>query len=90
MQHQLDMDLCWHENPAAKALHGLLPQHKACADLKGALLVALQTALGAMFATYNVRADRLTVLKTSFPEELILTGRAPAGAPKVISMVAFR
>lgn len=50
----------------------------------------LQTALGAMFGTFNVRADRLSVLKTSFPEELILTGRAPEGAPKVISMVAFR
>jgi hypothetical protein len=43
-----------------------------------------------MFATYNVKADRLTVLKTSFPEELELTGRSPATAPKVISMVAFR
>lgn len=50
----------------------------------------LQTALGAMFATYNVKADRLTVLKTSFPEELELTGRSPATAPRVISMVAFR
>ncbi|KAF8056432.1 hypothetical protein HT031_006289 [Scenedesmus sp. PABB004] len=48
------------------------------------------TAAGAMFASYNVRADRLTVLKTSFPEELMLTGRAPAGAAKVISVVAFR
>ncbi len=43
-----------------------------------------------MFATYNVRADRLTVLKTTFPEELILTSRAPKAAPKVISVVAFR
>jgi hypothetical protein len=43
-----------------------------------------------MFATYNVKADRLTVLKTSFPEELELTGKSPAAAPKVISMVAFR
>lgn len=43
-----------------------------------------------MFATYNVKADRLTVLKTSFPEELELTGKSPATAPKVISMVAFR
>lgn len=53
-------------------------------------VAALQTAAGAMFGTFNVRADRLSVLKTSFPEELILTGRAPEGAPKVISMVAFR
>jgi hypothetical protein len=53
-------------------------------------VAVLQTAAGAMFGTFNVRADRLTVLKTSFPEELILTGRAPEGAPKVISMVAFR
>lgn len=43
-----------------------------------------------MFGTYNIKADRLTVLKTSFPEELILTGRAPPTAPKVISLVAFR
>jgi hypothetical protein len=43
-----------------------------------------------MFATFNVKVDRLTVMKTSFAEELILTGRAPAGSPKVISVVAFR
>uniref|UniRef100_A0A383W183 Pherophorin domain-containing protein n=1 Tax=Tetradesmus obliquus TaxID=3088 RepID=A0A383W183_TETOB len=48
------------------------------------------TALGAMFATYQVRADRLTALKTSFLEELMLTSKAPAGSPKVISVVAFR
>jgi hypothetical protein len=43
-----------------------------------------------MFATFNVKADRLSVLKTSFVEELILTGRAPSNASKVISVVAFR
>lgn len=43
-----------------------------------------------MFATFSVKADRLSVLKTSFPEELILTGRAPSAAPRVISVVAFR
>lgn len=53
-------------------------------------LLDAQTAAGAMFATYSIKADRLTVLKTSFAEELILTGRSPSTAPKVISMVAFR
>lgn len=52
--------------------------------------VHLQTAQGAMFAAYNVRADRLTMLKTTLPEELILTSKSPSTAPKVISMVAFR
>jgi hypothetical protein len=77
--------------------------HRSCVDTRAdtsvltrcpvpsrAPCVSLQTALGAMFATFNVKADRLTVLKTSFPEELILTGRAPSTAPKVISLVAFR
>jgi hypothetical protein len=49
-----------------------------------------QTSLGVMFAAYNVRADRLTVLKTSYPEELMLTSRARSGTPRVISAVAFR
>eukprot|EP00878_Enallax_costatus_P015146 GHUV01015858.1.p1 GENE.GHUV01015858.1~~GHUV01015858.1.p1 ORF type:complete len:328 (+),score=61.50 GHUV01015858.1:609-1592(+) len=53
-------------------------------------VMANLTAQGAMFAAYNVRADRLTMLKTTFPEELILTGRSPSTAPKVISVVAFR
>lgn len=43
-----------------------------------------------MFATFSTKADRLTVLKTSFPEELLLTGKAPPSTPKVISLVAFR
>eukprot|EP00775_Hariotina_reticulata_P008584 gene8584-8766_t len=54
------------------------------------MFVNFKTAKGAMFATFNVKVDRLTVMKTSLAEELILTGRAPAGSPKVISVVAFR
>jgi hypothetical protein len=64
-------------------------QHTRCLVHDQCLRV-VQTAKGAMFSTYQVRADRLTALKTSFPEELMLTSKAPAGAPKVISVVAFR
>jgi hypothetical protein len=42
------------------------------------------------FATYNARIDRLTVLKTTFPEELQLTTHTRADAPLLISAVAFR
>lgn len=50
----------------------------------------LQTALGVHFAAFNIKADRLSVLRTSFPEELMLTAKSVEGRPKVISMVAFR
>lgn len=43
------------------------------------------------FATFGARADRLTALKTTFPEQLYLTGANPdVAAPRVISVVAFR
>ncbi|GBF91542.1 hypothetical protein Rsub_04282 [Raphidocelis subcapitata] len=56
----------------------------------GTQLQANLTQLGVHFATYNARIDRLTVLKTTFPEELTLTARARAGAPLLVSAVAFR
>lgn len=46
---------------------------------------------GVHFATFATRADRLSALKTTFPEQLYLTGANPdAAAPRVISVVAFR
>lgn len=43
------------------------------------------------FAAFAARADRLSALKTTFPEQLYLTGANPdAAAPRVISVVAFR
>jgi hypothetical protein len=52
---------------------------------------AALAAAGAHFATFSARADRLAALKTTFPEELFLTGANPnATAPRVISVVAFR
>jgi len=52
--------------------------------------VALQTAQGVYFSVYNARVDRLTVLKTTFPETLYLTSLQQPLTPKVISVVAFR
>lgn len=49
-----------------------------------------QTAAGAHFASYAVRVDRLSVLKTTFPEQLALTSSAAPGTPLVMSAVAFR
>lgn len=51
---------------------------------------ATQTAAGAQFASYATRVDRLSVLKTSFPEQLALTGGAAPGTPLIVSVVAFR
>jgi len=48
------------------------------------------TSLGVHFASYNTRIDRLSVLKTTFPEQLSLTADAAAGTPLLISVVAFR
>jgi hypothetical protein len=42
------------------------------------------------FAAYNTRIDKLSVLKTTFPEQLALTAASAEGAPLVISVVAFR
>ena len=42
------------------------------------------------FAAYSARVDRLSVLKTTFAEELALTAAAPAGSPLVVTAVAFR
>ena len=49
-----------------------------------------QTAQGVYFTTFNARVDRLTVLKPTFPEELFLTSKAAAGAPQIMTVVAFR
>jgi hypothetical protein len=46
--------------------------------------------MGVHFATFNARVDRLSVLKTTFSEQLALTANASAGAPRVVSVVAFR
>ncbi|KIZ07612.1 hypothetical protein MNEG_0342 [Monoraphidium neglectum] len=48
------------------------------------------TSLGVHFAAYNTRIDKLSVLKTTFPEQLALTAASAEGAPLVISVVAFR
>lgn len=49
-----------------------------------------QTAMGVHFAVYNARIDRLSVLKTTFSEQLALTADGVPGSPHVISVVAFR
>lgn len=49
-----------------------------------------QTSLGVHFSSYHARVDRLSVLKTTFAEQLSLTADAPAGTPLLISVVAFR
>ena len=48
-------------------------------------------AAGVHFASFAARADQLSALKTTFPEQLYLTGANPdVAAPRVISVVAFR
>jgi hypothetical protein len=49
-----------------------------------------QTSLGMHFSAYNTRIDRLSVLRTTFPEQLALTARAAPDTPLVVSLVAFR
>lgn len=49
-----------------------------------------QTAVGVHFASYSPRIDRLSVLKTTFQEQLALTGDALPNTPRVVSVVAFR
>lgn len=44
---------------------------------------------GLHFGTFRTRVDRLTSLKTSFPEILYLTSKGNASVP-VITVVAFR
>ncbi|KIZ06344.1 hypothetical protein MNEG_1608 [Monoraphidium neglectum] len=48
------------------------------------------TAMGVHFSAYSARIDRLSVFKTTFPEELSLTADALPDTPLVISVVAFR
>jgi hypothetical protein len=49
-----------------------------------------QTSMGVHFASYHARIDKLSVLKTTFPEQLALTADGRPGAPLLISVVAFR
>jgi hypothetical protein len=46
--------------------------------------------MGVHFSAYSARIDRLSVFKTTFPEELSLTADALPDTPLVISVVAFR
>ena len=43
-----------------------------------------------VFATYEVRVDRMTVLRGNATEQEALFQSIPADAPQVVSMVAFR
>ncbi|GBG00176.1 hypothetical protein Rsub_12933 [Raphidocelis subcapitata] len=48
------------------------------------------TALGVRFAAFSARLDQLSVLRTTFAEQLALAAAAGPRAPQVVSAVAFR
>lgn len=74
------------EDPTGTTTNGPLDLHPCNATHRAAL-----EAAGVHFAAFASRVDRLAALKTTFPEELFLTGANPnASAPRVISVVAFR